>query len=82
MESLINGSNAKKQNSSSSSRMQPKEEAEESLELEKKIRCPCGSEVPCGGQLVQVKFCVLLISSHLWELATLFCPLWIHGLLR
>ncbi|XP_048494928.1 E3 SUMO-protein ligase SIZ1 isoform X3 [Beta vulgaris subsp. vulgaris] len=53
MESLINGSNAKKQNSSSSSRMQPKEEAEESLELEKKIRCPCGSEVPCGGQLVQ-----------------------------
>ncbi|KAL2897047.1 E3 SUMO-protein ligase SIZ1 [Bienertia sinuspersici] len=44
---------SKKLNSSSSSRTQPKEEAEESYELEKKVRCPCGNDMTCGGLLVQ-----------------------------
>ncbi|XP_021715823.1 E3 SUMO-protein ligase SIZ1-like [Chenopodium quinoa] len=52
-ESGSNGSSAKKQNCSGSSRTQPKEEAEDLNELEKKIRCPCGSDVPGSGALVQ-----------------------------
>ncbi|KNA10468.1 hypothetical protein SOVF_144200 [Spinacia oleracea] len=52
-ESGSNGSNARKQNCSGSSRTQPREEAEESNELERKLRCPCGSDVPGGGPLVQ-----------------------------
>lgn len=54
-ESGSNGSNARKQNCSGSSRTQPREEAEESNELERKLRCPCGSDVPGGGPLVQVE---------------------------
>ena len=54
-ESGMNGSSSKKPNSSGSSKVQPKEEAEESCELDRKIRCPCGCDVLCGARpLVQV----------------------------
>ncbi|XP_057523517.1 E3 SUMO-protein ligase SIZ1-like [Amaranthus tricolor] len=53
-ESGMNGSSSKKPNSSGSSKVQPKEEAEESCELDRKIRCPCGCDVLCGARpLVQ-----------------------------
>lgn len=46
-------SNTKKQNTSGGSRMQPKEETEESYKSERKIRCPCGSTSPSVSPLVQ-----------------------------
>ncbi|KAH9619623.1 hypothetical protein KSS87_021389 [Heliosperma pusillum] len=51
-ESVTSDSNTKKHNSSSSSRLRPKEEVDES-QFERKLRCPCGSDLPNGVPLVQ-----------------------------
>lgn len=53
IETGSNGSSAKRQNCPGSSRTLPRGQAEELDELERKIRCPCGSDAPCGGPLVQ-----------------------------
>ncbi|XP_074286774.1 E3 SUMO-protein ligase SIZ1 [Silene latifolia] len=51
-ESVTSDSNTRKHNSSSSSRLRPKEEVDES-QFERKLRCPCGSDLPNDVPLVQ-----------------------------
>ncbi|KAK9741538.1 hypothetical protein RND81_03G112700 [Saponaria officinalis] len=52
-EVVPNESNTKKHGSSSGSRLRPKEEVDESYQLVRKVRCPCGSDLPYGAPLVQ-----------------------------
>ena len=61
-ETGIIDSNTKKPNTSGGSRMQSKEESDDSYKLEKEIRCPCGSTSPSASPLVQVDLCLLFIS--------------------
>ncbi|KAL9230505.1 hypothetical protein vseg_005845 [Gypsophila vaccaria] len=63
-EVVASDSNTKKNNSSSSSRLRPKEEVDESYQLERKVRCPCGSDLPYGAPpLVQC----MDPSCNIWQ---------------